>query len=105
MAKIETGLHEYHASMKDSSGATAQSATATSSSGTGATSRNTASNAVPEVAFAKVNSVVAGSPAEDAGLEAGDEIIRFGEAHWMNHEKLSKVAQIVQRNEGVSSRS
>lgn len=52
--------------------------------------------------FAKVNSVVPGSPADDAGLKAGDRIRKFGDVNWLNHEKLSKVAEIVQRNQGVS---
>jgi 26S proteasome non-ATPase regulatory subunit 9 len=52
--------------------------------------------------FAKVNSVVAGSPAEDAGLRAQDLITLFGSATWLNHDKLSKVAEVVTQNEGVS---
>jgi hypothetical protein len=52
--------------------------------------------------FAKVNSVVAGSPAEDSGLRAQDLITRFGSATWLNHDKLSKVAEVVSQNEGVS---
>lgn len=52
--------------------------------------------------FAKVNSVVPGSPADDAGLKAGDRIRKFGDVDWLNHEKLSKVAETVQRNQGVS---
>lgn len=51
--------------------------------------------------FAKVNGVVSGSPAEEAGLKAGDKIRRFEDVNWMNHEKLSKVAQVVQRHQGV----
>jgi len=50
--------------------------------------------------FAKVNSVVAGSPAEDAGLRAHDLITRFESATWLNHDKLSKVAEVVRQNEG-----
>lgn len=51
--------------------------------------------------FAIVNSVVPASPADEAGLKAGDKIRKFGSADWINHEKLSKVADIVQRHEGV----
>lgn len=51
--------------------------------------------------FAKVNRVEAGSPADDAGLKAGDRIRKFGHVNWINHEKLSKVAEVVQRNQGV----
>lgn len=62
----------------------------------------TPSSALPETPFAKVNSVVEGSPADIAGLKAGDRIRRFGTANWMNHEKLAKVAEVVQGSEGVS---
>lgn len=52
--------------------------------------------------FAKVNTVVSGSPAADSGLQIGDEVTRFGSATWLNHDKLSKVAEIVAQSEGVS---
>ena len=52
--------------------------------------------------FAKVNSVEPNSPAQRAGLRPGDRIEKFGDANWLNHDKLSKVAQIVSQNEAVS---
>jgi 26S proteasome regulatory subunit N4 len=55
-----------------------------------------------EVPFAKVNSVVPGSPADTAGLRPGDKIIRFGTTDWMNHDKLSKVSEVVMQNEAVN---
>lgn len=55
-----------------------------------------------EAPFAKVNSVVASSPAATAGLKPGDKITRFGDVDWMNHDKLSKVAQTVQQSEGLA---
>ncbi|KAL8704578.1 MAG: hypothetical protein Q9201_002270 [Fulgogasparrea decipioides] len=94
MSKIEDGLHSHHAQARNLPAAQPTPTTAASSPGTGATTL--------EAPFAKVNSVVAGSPAEDAGLRAGDKIRRFGQVDWINHEKLSKVAETVQRNEGVS---
>lgn len=51
--------------------------------------------------FAKVNSVAPGGPADQAGLQAGDKIRSFGNVNWMNHARLSKIAEAVQRNEGV----
>ena len=51
--------------------------------------------------FAKVNSIVTGSPADQAGLQAGDEVVKFGDINWLNHEKLSQVARFVQTHEGV----
>jgi 26S proteasome regulatory subunit N4 len=52
--------------------------------------------------FAKVNSVVTGSPAESAGLKVGDEIRNFGYVNRSNNEGLRRVADCVQGNEGVS---
>ena len=51
--------------------------------------------------FAKVNSVVAGSPAETAGLKAGDQIRNFGYVNNANHDGLKRVGECVQGNEGV----
>ncbi len=97
MSRIEAGLHKYHASMSAS-----QATPSTSSNTTAARSNTTERTGVLDVPFAKVNSVVAGSPADDAGLKAGDEIRRFGTVNWMNHEKLGQVAATVQQHEGVS---
>lgn len=52
--------------------------------------------------FAKVNSVVAGSPAADAGLMAGDLVRLFGYVNNTNHDGLKRVGECVQGNEGVS---
>ena len=53
-------------------------------------------------AFARVNTVAAGSPAETAGLKPGDEIRNFGYVNRSNHDNLKKVGECVQGNEGVS---
>ncbi|KAJ5483000.1 26S proteasome non-ATPase regulatory subunit 9 [Penicillium diatomitis] len=50
--------------------------------------------------FARVNTVESASPAAEAGLKTGDLIRSFGTVHWLNHERLSKVAEAVQQNEG-----
>ncbi|PBP17884.1 GTPase [Diplocarpon rosae] len=52
--------------------------------------------------FARVNSVVAASPADSAGLKAGDQIRTFGYVNITNHNELKRVAECVQGNEGVS---
>ena len=95
MSRIESGLHAHYAS----------TAAQASSAGSQTPSR-LPTNAGPadtlNVPFAKVNSVVSGSPADEAGLKAGDAIRQFGDVHWRNHEKLSKIAETVQRSEGVS---
>lgn len=97
MSKIELGLHEHHAAYQASSSST------TSNSSQGATRSGGAATDQGSIGtpFAKVNSVAPGSPAELAGLKAGDRIRKFGDVNWLNHEKLSKVAETVQKNEGV----
>ena len=107
MIKIETGLHAHHASLQASFSSPSSSPSAlpssTSSSSTQPSEGGEEDEArVIETPFAKVNSVVEGSPAHAAGLRAGDRIRAFGAANWMNHEKLTKVAEVVQRSEGVS---
>lgn len=99
--KIEKGLHEHwaNASSESASASTSISATSSSRQQTNGSASTAASSAI-EAPFAKVNSVVPSSPADTAGLKAGDKITRFGYANWMNHEKLAKVAQVVQQNEG-----
>lgn len=106
MAKIEEGLHKHWANAPASTTETqayessraATLATAPSSSSPAPTAVNRTAGI--EAPFAKVNSVVPSSPAATADLRPGDKIIKFGHVNWMNHEKLSKVAQVVQQNEG-----
>lgn len=57
---------------------------------------------VLETPFARVNSVVENSPAEAAGLKAGDLIRNFGYVNRENNDGLRRVAECVQGNEGVS---
>ena len=98
MARIERGLHEHHARLAEQAhndpGAASQAQT-----GLGA------APAALEAPFAKVNSVVAGSPADSAGVRVGDTITKFGWVDWTNHERLSRVAEAVSQNEGVSTRT
>ena len=98
MSKIELGLHEHHASYQASNPSTASNSNQGAiRSGSAATDQS-----LIDTPFARVNSVVPGSPADVAGLKAGDGIRKFGDVNWLNHEKLSKVAETVQRNQGVS---
>lgn len=98
MGQIETAVHEQFAR-----NAAAESSAASRASHTSSTTESIiSSSATLETPFAKVNSVVLGSPADTAGMKAGDKIQRFGDANWLNHEKLAKVSQIVSQNEGVS---
>ena len=98
MSKIELGLHEHHALYQASNPSSASE----SSQGASRSSSTAASQDPIGTPFARVNSVAPGSPADHAGLKAGDRIRKFGDVNWLNHEKLSKVAETVQRNQGVS---
>ncbi|KAK7755247.1 putative 26S proteasome regulatory subunit [Diatrype stigma] len=95
MNAIEKHLHEHFASLQD----TDEIAPAPSNHAA------MLGDSIPETLgepFAKVNSIVANSPAESAGLKAGDEIRNFGYVNKSNHDGLKKVAECVQGNEGVS---
>lgn len=97
MSRIERGLHEHYAS------ASSRAQQPSQTSGAPGSSSETATDPpdLIETPFAKVNAVTPGSPAEQAGLRPGDAIRRFGHVNWLNHEKLSKIAETVQRNEDV----
>jgi 26S proteasome regulatory subunit N4 len=98
MSRIEKGLHEHYAKLQEQDSAAPSSVLAASSTPP-ATAALTDSSGP---AFAKINSVAANSPADTAGLKVGDRVVAFGSANWMNHERLAKVAEIVNQNEGVS---
>jgi 26S proteasome regulatory subunit N4 len=65
-----------------------------------ATNRPTMNNEV-STPFASVDQVTPSSPASLAGLQVGDKLVEFGEANWLNHDGMRKVAEVVQRNENV----
>ncbi|XP_030634270.1 26S proteasome non-ATPase regulatory subunit 9 isoform X1 [Chanos chanos] len=50
--------------------------------------------------FARVDSVAQGSPAHQAGLLVGDEIIEFGSVNSGNFQNLQNIASVVQHSEG-----
>ncbi|KAH8723261.1 hypothetical protein GQ44DRAFT_710867 [Phaeosphaeriaceae sp. PMI808] len=94
MSHIEKGLHAHHARLAEQAqGNAAAAGQAQAASG--------APSAALEAPFAKVNSVVADSPADAAGLRVGDTITKFGWVDWTNHERLSRVAEAVSQNEGL----
>jgi 26S proteasome non-ATPase regulatory subunit 9 len=94
MNRIEEEVHAHFAEAADQSDGTSVVET------TASISHPSHSN--DEVPFAKVNSVAPGSPADTAGVKPGDKIIRFGTVDWMNHDKLTKVSEVVIQNEGVN---
>lgn len=95
MNAIEKQLHQHFASLQDTDDIAPPSTSRPEMMG----------DSIPETLeepFAKVNSVVANSPADSAGLKAGDEIRNFGYVNKNNHDGLKKVAECVQGNQGVS---
>lgn len=96
MSRIEKGLHEHHARI-------AEQAHGNPAAASQAQAALQAAPTALEAPFAKVNSVVAGSPADTAGLKVGDAVTKFGWVDWTNHERLSRVAEAVSQNEGVSA--
>lgn len=103
MNHLEKGLHDHFARMQNTSGATsANGVNGPSTAPTSIADNSIADAAILGTPFARVNSVEQGSPADQAGLKMGDTIRGFGNVHWLNHERLSKVAEAVQQNEGVS---
>ena len=98
MNAIEKKIHEHFASMTEKNLDFASGSTPQPSENRSLASRP----AALDLPFAKVNTVVPGSPAESAGLTAGDEIRNFGYVNRSNNDGLRRVADCVQGNEGVS---
>lgn len=98
MNVIEKHIHEHFARMAASGGADEPM----TNGGAQTTHTSTSEPEVLTPPFAKVNSVVTGSPADTAGLKAGDDIRDFGYVNNTNHDGLKRVAECVQGNEGVS---
>ncbi|KAI1152186.1 hypothetical protein F4825DRAFT_420284 [Nemania diffusa] len=94
MNAIEKHLHEHFASLQGTDNVGPTPTPANRATMMGDTLPETL-----EVPFARVNSVVANSPAEAAGLKAGDEIRNFGYVNKNNNDGLKKVAECVQGNE------
>jgi 26S proteasome non-ATPase regulatory subunit 9 len=97
MSRLEVVIQKRFADMASEPAPAATSSTAVPVRSSTSQSAQAATN----TPFAKVNTVVSGSPAADSGLQIGDQITRFGSATWLNHDKLSKVAEIVAQSEGV----
>ncbi|KXH56496.1 26S proteasome non-ATPase regulatory subunit 9 [Colletotrichum salicis] len=95
MAMVEKQLHEHFASLQE------EEVPEVPLSGVSNTLADHSASRPLEEPFAKVNSVVPGSPAESAGLKPNDQIRVFGYVNGSNHDNLKKVAECVQGNEGL----
>ncbi|KAJ5161393.1 26S proteasome non-ATPase regulatory subunit 9 [Penicillium capsulatum] len=101
MSHLEKAVHEHFARLQNAPEAViTNGSTVPSQAPAPATENNNADAGTLARPFAKVNSVELRSPADQAGLKTGDSIRGFGDIHWLNHERLSKVAETVQQNEG-----
>lgn len=101
MQHLEKGVHAHFANLQNTPDAGPITNGTSHSAVQALPDRSTGSTSALGTPFAKVNSVVTGSPADQAGLKAGDAIRGFGSVNWLNHERLTKVAETVQQNEGV----
>ncbi|ROL42221.1 26S proteasome non-ATPase regulatory subunit 9 [Anabarilius grahami] len=92
MVEIEEALHKVHATarVRHEKDETKMEATEQSVS--------------PPSPFALVDAVTQGSPAFQAGLRVGDEIMEFGSVNTQNFRNLRDIASVVQHSEGKSLR-
>ncbi|BAE57632.1 unnamed protein product [Aspergillus oryzae RIB40] len=99
---VAQSIHDHFANLQRAQGDTSSVSNTNGSSGTQSnlTGNPSSDAAMLGPPFARVNSVAAASPADRAGLKPGDKIRSFGTINWINHERLSKVAESVQQNEG-----
>ncbi|KAJ0067743.1 hypothetical protein NL108_010059, partial [Boleophthalmus pectinirostris] len=88
MAEIEEALHKLHAQEKEKRG-----------SGPAHDDPMEQEPSLPG-AFARVDTVTAGSPAHTAGLRVGDELVEFGSVNSNNFQNLQNIASVVQHSEG-----
>ncbi|XP_072289246.1 26S proteasome non-ATPase regulatory subunit 9 isoform X2 [Eucyclogobius newberryi] len=92
MTEIEEALHKLHAQEKEKRG-----------SGAAHDDPMEEEPSLP-TAFARVDGVTAGSPAQTAGLRVGDEVIEFGSVNSNNFQNLQNIASVVQHSEGKTLR-
>lgn len=97
MKHLEKGLHAHFEALQQAQ----DSSTAPNGTSQPLDPLPSSQNGITDTPFAKVNNVAPGSPAYQAGLKAGDFVRRFGTVNWVNHERLAKVGEVVQQNEGV----
>ncbi|KAE8138154.1 hypothetical protein BDV38DRAFT_245604 [Aspergillus pseudotamarii] len=102
MKYLEKGIHDHFSTPQRAQGDTSSVSNTDGSSGirSNLTGNSSSEATMLGPPFARVNSVATASPADQARLKAGDKIRSFGTINWINHERLSKVAELVQQNEG-----
>lgn len=101
MSVIEKHIHEHFARLAENGGSEEPLPNGGTQNGTISSPATVRAPQASGPPFAKVNSVVPGSPAETAGLKPGDLIRNFGYVNIGNHDGLKRVAECVQGSEGV----
>ncbi|XP_077015875.1 26S proteasome non-ATPase regulatory subunit 9 isoform X1 [Tamandua tetradactyla] len=94
MKQVEEALHQLHARDKE------KQARDMAEAHREALSHGLGPSLSPPQAFAKVNSISAGSPASIAGLQVDDEIVEFGSVNTQNFQSLQNIGSVVQHSEG-----
>ncbi|CAM1302412.1 PSMD9 (predicted) [Pycnogonum litorale] len=88
MLQIERGLHAVH--KKDRENVSMEELKIKN--------RDTAKRDSQMKSILRVDEISHGSPADDAGLKIGDEIISFGSVNWDNFQNMKSIADIVQHS-------
>lgn len=94
MKDIEKSLHNYHAQISRNAAPENGGGPATSSAA------HHENAATPSLPFAVVAKVENGSPADVAGLYAGDKIVKFGSVNAGNFKDVTDIASVVQHSVG-----
>jgi 26S proteasome non-ATPase regulatory subunit 9 len=102
MKQLEEAVHKQFATGKAIDGVARDDVPSTTNDTTSAPTVAAPTTIAHQPPFARINTVSPGGPAEQAGLQAGDRLVVFGSVNFTNHERLGKVAQVVQQNENVS---
>ncbi|XP_003420343.1 26S proteasome non-ATPase regulatory subunit 9 isoform X1 [Loxodonta africana] len=98
MKQVEEALHQLHA--RDKEKQARDIAEAQNEAMSHRPDLSPSESPCPPRAFAKVNSISAGSPASLAGLQVDDEIVEFGSVNTQNFQSLQNVGSVVQHSEG-----
>lgn len=97
MKQVEEALHQLHARDKEKQ---ARDQAEARQEAQEALSSAQSPRDWPPRAFARVGSISAGSPASNAGLQVGDEIVEFGSVNANNFQSLQNIGSVVQHSEG-----
>jgi 26S proteasome non-ATPase regulatory subunit 9 len=102
MDRIEAGLHAHFASLDENSTGESSIPSRPAAGASNPTPNGIhAGSSMPAalVPFSTVDSVAPDSPAEEAGLKAGDRVKKFGPVDYTDSRGLARVAEVVRENE------